>query len=132
MLFPFLVALFIVVPLVELAVLLRVGQAFGLARTLVLVVVTGVVGAALARAQGTRVLAEIRREMAEGRVPGPMLLDGMMILAAGAMLITPGLVTDIAGLLLLVPGCRREVRVWLRRWFEARLLNGPAARPGGE
>lgn len=119
-----LILLFIALPFVELAILLRVDQAIGLFYTLALVVLTGVLGAALARSQGFRVLAEIQREMSLGRLPGPQILDGVMILVAGVLLITPGLITDSIGFLLLVPGVRVVIRAGLRRGLERKLQNG--------
>jgi len=121
-----LLVLFIFMPLLELVLLLRVGGWLGWHRALLLVLVTGFVGAALARAQGLALLGRIRRDMTEGRMPAPRILDGVMILVAGALLITPGLITDAVGFLLLVPPVRREIRVWLRRKLEAKLRDGTA------
>jgi UPF0716 protein FxsA len=119
-----LILAFIAIPLVELVLLLRVGGTIGVMRTIALVMVTGVVGAALARRQGAQVLRLIRNDLAEGRMPAPHMLDGAMILAAGLLLITPGLITDAAGLLLLVPAVRREIRVWMRRRLAEKLRDG--------
>ena len=124
MIFTYLLAAFIVMPIVELAVLLKVHAAMGLANTLALVIVTGVAGAFLAKAQGLLVMARIRRDLAEGRMPAPQLMDGMMILVAGVLLITPGLITDAAGFLLLAPAVRGAIRAWLRRKFEMKLRDG--------
>jgi UPF0716 protein FxsA len=108
-----LLALFVIVPLLELALLIRVGQWLGLLPTIALVVVTGVVGAALARREGLRTLGRIRAELGVGRFPVGRLLDGVMILFAGGLLLTPGVLTDIVGLTLLVPAARDRVRTLL-------------------
>ncbi|MEX0890881.1 MAG: FxsA family protein [Gemmatimonadota bacterium] len=117
-----LLLLFIGVPLLELALLLWIGQRVGLVPTVALVVATGVAGAALARSQGLRVLGRIRAELAAGSMPAQELLDGALVLVAGATLLTPGLLTDVFGLLLLLPGTRGWVRARLgarmRRWVE--------------
>jgi len=124
MIFSYLLAAFIVMPIVELAVLIRVHSHIGLANTIAVVIVTGFAGAIMARAQGFMVLMQIRKDMAEGRMPAPRLMDGVMILIAGVLLITPGLITDGAGFLLLMPPIRAAIRGWLRRKVEASIRNG--------
>ncbi len=112
---------FIVVPLAELALLLEVADRVGPWATLGLVIVTGVVGATLARWQGWRVLSRIRADLAEQRMPTEALLDGAMILVAGALLLTPGIMTDLIGFSLLLPPCRALYRRWLRSYFRQRV-----------
>ena len=121
-----LITAFILIPILELAVLLKLHEAAGLGNTLAIVIITGFVGAFLARAQGIMVLAQIRRDLAEGRMPAPRLMDGVMILIAGVLLITPGLITDTAGFLLLTPVVRSTIRAWLRRKFEEKFRDGTA------
>ncbi len=111
-------------PILELAVLLKVHQSLGLGNTLAIVIFTGVVGAVLARAQGLMVMTAIQRDLAEGRMPAPRLMDGVMILIAGVLLITPGLITDSAGFLLLLPPVRVSIRALLRQKLEEKLRNG--------
>ena len=94
MIISLLLAVFILMPVAEIAVLLKVHESIGLFDTLMLVILTGFVGAFLARQQGMMVLFQIRKDMAEGRMPAPRLMDGVMILVAGVLLITPGLITD--------------------------------------
>jgi UPF0716 protein FxsA len=125
MLFSYLAALFIFMPMLELAVLFRLFDRVGAAPTLGLVVVTGLVGAFLARREGLKALQTIRRESAQGRLPAPALMDGALILTAGILLITPGLVTDTVGFLLLIPFVRAWVRGRLRQALAARFLNIP-------
>ena len=109
-----LLVLFTVVPLVELALLIKLGGAVGLWPTVFLVIATGALGAALAKSQGTRTVWTIRREMAEGKPPGESLVNGLLILVGGVVLLTPGLLTDVLGFCLLVPATRK--------WFRTRLL----------
>jgi UPF0716 protein FxsA len=107
--------LFIAVPLIELVILVKLGSLMGLVPTIGLVIVTGLAGASLARSQGLRVLFQIREEMAAGRMPVDRMLDGLLILVAGALLLTPGLLTDLAGLAMLVPGPRGLVKRFVGR-----------------
>ena len=110
MIFSTLLVLFIVLPIIELALLLEVGQALGIAGTILLVVSTGVVGAALARLEGLKLVFDIRSDMHAGRMPAPRLVDGLLILTAGLLLITPGLLTDATGFLLLIPSFRAVLK----------------------
>ncbi len=134
--------LFVAIPLLELVLLIRIGEWIGLWPTLALVLVTGAAGASLARAEGTRVVGQFRGELAQGRIPGQSMLDGISVLVGGAFLLTPGILTDIAGLLLLFPPSRRwvqrRVRSRLERSIREGRLNvvvmgagpwGPGARP---
>lgn len=114
--------LFTLVPLLELVILIRIGQAISLGPTLGIIILTGVVGAMLARHQGLRTLSRIQAELAQGRVPTTELVDGLMILIAGALLVTPGVLTDATGFILLVPISRRVLRQRLRRYFEKRVI----------
>jgi len=112
--------LFVVVPLVELVLLIQLGQVVGLWPTLGLVVMTGVMGAGLARAEGLRVLYQFQTELASGELPGQALLDGISVLVGGAFLLTPGILTDFAGFALLFPLSRR----WIQRRVRKRLQRG--------
>jgi len=127
--------LFIVVPLVELILLVRLGQVFGLWPTLGLVVFTGLTGAAMARAEGLRVLFRFQSELAAGRLPGQALLDGISVLIGGAFLLTPGILTDLAGFALLLPFTRhwiqRRVRRRLERGLEEGAIRVVTMGPGG-
>lgn len=115
---------FVLIPLLELVLLIQLGQWVGVWPTVGLVVLTGVVGASLARAEGVRTLRAFQREVAEGRLPGTPLLDGLAILVGGAFLLTPGLLTDVAGFSLLLPPTRRLIRRYVRRRIEAGLEAG--------
>ena len=112
--------LFVVVPVLELVLLIQLGQVVGLWPTVALVLLTGVGGAVLARLEGMRVLFQFRRELAAGRIPGQALLDGISVLVGGALLLTPGILTDLAGFALLMPPSRR----WIQRRVRRRLERG--------
>jgi UPF0716 protein FxsA len=122
-----LLALFVLLPLAELALLIQVGQWIGLGWTLAIVVATGFAGAALARRQGLRAWLAIQRELREGRMPGATLIDGLLILIGGIVLLTPGLLTDLFGFLLLVPVSRSALRRVLGRRFERAIRRGEAS-----
>lgn len=131
-----LIFLFVAVPLVELAILLQVAQVIGLVPTIALVVTTGVAGAALARHQGLRAFLAVQQELSSGRLPGRALLDGLSILVGGAFLLTPGILTDIAGFSLLLPLSRRWLQGVVKRRLERRISEGTVEfrvfSPGGE
>lgn len=115
--------LFIVLPAVELALLIQVGARIGTLNTLALIALTGVIGASLARYQGLQVIRQVQADMNEGRMPAGALVDGVIILIAGALLVTPGVLTDAFGFLCLVPLFRGLVKRELRRRFERAVQN---------
>ncbi len=114
-------------PVVELALLIQLGQVVGLPATLALIIFTGALGAFLARRQGLAVVAQVRGEMAEGRIPAGPIVDGVIILLAAAVLMTPGVLTDLGGFLCLVPVFRRWLKGRLKRRFERAVRRGDAA-----
>ena len=113
-----LLLLFIALPAVELALLIEIGRRVGTAETLALIVVTGVIGASLARRQGLEALARVQEQLARGEMPADSMTDGLLILLAAALLITPGVLTDAFGFLCLVPAFRDFVKRELVRRFE--------------
>jgi len=117
-----LLALFIVVPLAELYVILKVGDAIGALWTILLLAADSVLGSLLLRAQGRSVWGRFNETMAAGRVPHRELIDGVLIIFGGAFLITPGFLTDIVGLLLLLPPTRSVVRRMLVRRLGRRIV----------
>lgn len=123
--------LFTLVPLVELAVLIRIGTLFGFAPTLLLVIGTGVTGAWLARREGLRSWRAVQEELTAGRMPGEELVHGLLILVAGVVLITPGVFTDLAGILLLVRPVRTAIIGHLQRRLEATAAPSPELEQGG-
>ena len=109
--------LFVTVPFVELALLLWLSQVTDWRLTFALVVLTGIVGAILAKSQGLRAWQNVQQQMRNGNPPTEALLDAAMILVAGALLLTPGLLTDALGFSLLLPVGRRFHRRWLTAAF---------------
>ena len=120
----FLLLLFTVLPLVEFSLLLTIHGQVGLATTILIVLTTGVVGASLARHQGLMTMWRLRTSLGRGEAPGDALLDGALILVAGAVLITPGVLTDAIGFGLLIPPVRAVVKRWLRAWFAKQVRTG--------
>ena len=118
---PILAVAFIVVPLAELAVLIAVGDVIGLWPTLLLLLVVSVAGAWLAKREGMAAWRRFQLALAEARVPTVEVADGAMILLAGALLLTPGFLTDVAGVLLLLPPTRALARRLAPRIAERRL-----------
>lgn len=116
--------LFVGVPLLELLILIQVGQVVGLWPTIGLVVLTGMAGAALARVEGLRTLLSIQGELARGRIPGDSLMDGLGILLGGALLLTPGILTDLLGFSFLVKPTRRLLLARIRKALQGRLESG--------
>ncbi|MYF60592.1 MAG: FxsA family protein [Gammaproteobacteria bacterium] len=116
--------IFVSVPLLELFLLIRLGGAIGLLPTLSLCVLTGVAGAWLARREGLRALWSFQQRLASGGVPGRALMDGLCILLGGALLLTPGLLTDVVGFSLLVPPSRRWIQKRIRSRIERQLADG--------
>ena len=110
-----LVVLFLLVPLAELFVIIQVGQAFGALNTIGLLIVISAVGAWLAKREGTGVWQRFQRQVQSGAVPGREIADGVMILFAGALLMTPGFLTDLLGISLLLPPVRAVVRAALMK-----------------
>jgi len=119
-----LVLAFIVLPLVDLYVLFLVAGRIGVLETIALVVVTGVVGGALAKMQGAQTVSRLQYKMARGESPSAELADGALILVGAALLVTPGLITDGIGFALLLPFVRPHVRSVLRAYFERKVRSG--------
>ena len=113
-----LLLLFIVVPAVELALLIEIGSRIGTLATLGLIVVTGAIGATLARSQGLAVLRELQQQLESGELPAGILVDGLLVLLAAALLVTPGVLTDIVGFSCLVPRFRNLVKRLVQERFE--------------
>jgi UPF0716 protein FxsA len=129
-----LLILFITIPMVELYLLAIVGSRVGLLATVMIVILTGAWGAYLARSQGYSILARIQSELAAGRVPTAELIDGLLVLIGGIVLLTPGLLTDLAGFCLMVPGFRAIIRERVKQKFAAQVGHfrppgGPSTRP---
>ena len=119
---PLLVVLFVLVPIVELAVIIQVGQAIGVVETLLLMVVVSVAGAWLVKREGIGVWRRAQRQMDAGVMPGRELVDGVLIMVAGALLLLPGFVSDCLGILLLLPPVRAVVRGLVIRRLRTRVV----------
>ena len=119
--FPLLLALFIVVPIVELYVIVQVADGLGVLETIALLIVVSLVGAWLVRREGMGVLAKVQAQLSQGKLPTKALVDGALILFAGALMLTPGFVTDSLGVFLLVPPTRALVRSVLMRRYRGRV-----------
>jgi UPF0716 protein FxsA len=110
-----LILLFTIVPIIELYLLIQLGQAIGALATIGIVLVTGVVGAFLARREGFAIWTKIQEQLAQGLFPADKMIDGLMVFGAGVVLVTPGLITDVIGLLFLFPPTRRPIRNWIAK-----------------
>jgi len=101
--------LFTTVSLLEIFVLVKVGSFLGAVPTIMLVIVTALIGSALVRSQGLQLVAQLQERLAKGEMPGQQLIEGIMLIITGVLLVTPGFVTDLAGLLLLQPTIRAAI-----------------------
>ncbi len=110
-----LLLLFIVLPIVELAVIIQVGHAIGVLNTIALLLLVSFIGSWLVKREGLAVWRRFQDQVHRGQVPGKEIADGVMILLAGALLVSPGFVTDVFGVLLLLPPVRAVVRAALLR-----------------
>ncbi len=114
-------ALFVVTPVVEMALLIELGKRIGTLRTIGIIVLTGIIGASLAKSQGTRIVRNIKESVNNGEMPHDHLIEGILILIGGALLITPGILTDAAGFILVIPWTRRLIRDRLKKYFMRRI-----------
>ena len=105
----------------ELALLIKLGTLIGIPGTFALALFTGALGASLARWQGMQTLWKLQKGLSQGEAPTETLIDGAMILFAGAVLIAPGVLTDLLGFTLLIPPLRELIKPWLKRWFAKRI-----------
>jgi UPF0716 protein FxsA len=133
---PLLVILFIVVPIAELYVIIQVGEAIGALPTIAILIADSVIGSMLMRAQGRSAWRRFNMALGEGRIPHREVLDGALVIFGGALLLTPGFLTDILGIVLLLPPTRALVRGVVARRVLPRLVVtglgglGGAGRPG--
>jgi UPF0716 protein FxsA len=128
-------ALIVVVIVVEIWVIIQVAHAIGALDTIALLILVSVVGAYLTKHEGFVVLRRLRAQLDAGRVPAAELVDGVLVLAAGVLLLVPGFVTAVVGLLLLFPPTRALFRAYLRRRFDVRVYRGGPrgrGRDGGD
>src|SRR4051794_22472973 len=117
-----LILLFIIVPIVEIYVIIQVGQAIGPWWTIALLIADSILGAMLMRAQGRSAWRRFNEALAAGRIPAREVFDGVLVIFGGALLLTPGFTTDIVGLFFLLPPTRAVARAFLVRRFGGRLM----------
>ena len=120
--------LFVVVPVIEIYVLIQVGQVIGAWWTVLLLIADGVLGSYLVRHQGGRAWTALRQALDEHRLPARELADGALILVGGTLLLTPGFVTDVFGLFCVLPFTRPIARRLLTGFLTRKFLTGPGAR----
>jgi len=115
---------FTLIPVLELYLLIKVGTVLGGLNTILLVILSGFAGAWLARLEGMNTLVRLKMNLQQGLMPAEELLDGVIIFIAGLVLITPGFITDIMGLLLLWPVTRNRLKKFLRKKFDEMQTQG--------
>jgi len=120
---------FLLVPLIEIALFIQVGGAIGLGWTLLIVIITAVIGTYLVRAQGMQALAQVKSSFNQMQDPSEALAHGAMILFSGALLLTPGFFTDAVGFALLVPAVRLAMFKWARSRVNVATFSTGPARP---
>ncbi|RMF96900.1 MAG: FxsA family protein [Candidatus Schekmanbacteria bacterium] len=110
--------LFTIVPIIELAILIKAGTIFGVFNTIAIVIITAIAGAYLVKLEGLNVLYRIQENISNGIFPAEELLDGLLIFIAGALLLTPGFVTDILGFLMVFPPTRRILKEIIKKYIK--------------
>lgn len=130
--FPVLLLLFLLVPLVEIYVMIQVGGIIGALPTVLLVVLTAVAGAALARFQGLATLQRLQATLARGEAPAIEMFEGVLLLVGALLLLTPGFITDVLGFVCLVPLSRRALAFWLLKRVTVVTPAGPGQKGPGE
>lgn len=115
---------FIIIPTAELALLIYFGQMLGIIPTIALIFITGILGAYLAKKQGMKAWHELRNRMSTMETPGNALIDSVCIFLGGILLVMPGLITDIVGLLLLFSWPRNLIRPFILAWIYKKMKNG--------
>lgn len=119
-----LVLIFIIVPLMEILLLIEIGSRIGTLNTIVIILLTGILGAYMMRQQGFAILANIRGDLSQGRMPTGELINGVLVLVGGILLLTPGFFTDVVGFLLLIPITRGFVRKKIQLLIQRKIESG--------
>lgn len=133
--FLILVLLFVMVPVAEISLLIRVGGSIGPLNTILFVILTAVLGAYLVRQQGFATITKLQEESNAGRIPAMQIAEGVALLFAGAVLLTPGFITDALGFSLLIPPVRQGIITWfikrgLTSSSQFSFTQGPSSPPG--
>lgn len=110
---------FTIIPFIEIYLLIKIGSYLGAFNTVIIVILTAFFGALLARYQGFKTMLRVKESLERGEMPAEELMDALLILLAGIVLLTPGFLTDLAGLIILVPSTRLMFKRWLRKKFDA-------------
>ena len=113
--------LFTIIPIIELTLLIKVGSYIGAINTILVVILTAAIGAYMVKMEGIGIMYRIQKNMQEGIFPGDELISGMMILVAGALLLTPGFFTDIIGFVMLVPVSREFIKKIAKRYIKMKM-----------
>ena len=113
--------IFTIIPVIELALLIKIGTVIGTLNTIMLVIFTAMLGAYLVKMEGVGVITRFQKNMLEGRFPAEEIFDGALILIAGALLVTPGVTTDFIGFLLVVPSSRLIIKRYLKKYIQYRM-----------
>ncbi len=113
--------IFTIIPVIELTLLIKVGSYIGAINTVLVVILTAAIGAYMVRMEGIGVMYRIQKNMQEGIFPGDELISGMMILVAGALLLTPGFFTDVIGFVMLVPVSREFIKKIAKRYIKIKM-----------
>ncbi|MDO6543861.1 FxsA family protein [Photobacterium sanguinicancri] len=129
--FPILMFLFIVVPIVEIALFVQVGGFLGMWPTIGLVLVTAIVGASLVRSQGIATLMSVQGKLAQGELPAQQIVEGVMLAVAGVLLLTPGFMTDFLGMAVLLPAPRAYLAKQLMSRVKVNSMGAGAGFSGG-
>lgn len=116
--------LFAIVPVVEIALLIRIGERLGAMNTIAIVIVTAMIGSFLAKREGFSILNRLRSKLSTAQIPTDELVDGGIVLVCAALLLTPGVLTDIVGFLGLVPLTRAPIRKYIKNRFSNRVVSG--------
>lgn len=118
------IPLIILMPILDLYILVKASQSMGFGPTILLIIATGIAGYYLAKSEGKLIIRDINRAMGEGRVPGDEILTGLSILVGGFLLLLPGIVTDIIGITMVLPGTRELYKAYIKRWIQGLINRG--------
>lgn len=120
--------LFLIIPVIEIALFIHIGDVIGVFPTLSLILITAILGAALLRLQGFVILTQIRESLGRGEIPATQMVEGVLLLVSGAFLLTPGFFTDTVGFAVLIPAMRHGIAVWLLSHLNITTFNGDSSK----
>ncbi|VAV83448.1 hypothetical protein MNBD_DELTA01-2044 [hydrothermal vent metagenome] len=126
-----LLLLFLIIPVVELALLIKIGTVIGTLNTILLVIFTAFIGAYLVKTEGLNVMERFQSNLGQGIFPAEEIFDGAIILVAGALLVTPGVITDFVGFVLVIPPSRAVIKKFIRKFVEKRFVTTHINYPPG-